>query len=596
MPSYRAPLDDIRFILNDLLGVERLAELPGHADATPDVLLAVIDEAAKFCTEVLFPLNQSGDAEGCRYQNGEVRTPAGFREAYKAFCDGGWPGLTASPDDGGQGLPHLLHFVLEELLCSTNLSFGMFPGLTTGVYAGLRLHGNDDLKRRYLAKLASGEWAGTMCLTEGHAGTDLGIITTKATPAGDGAYRLTGTKIFISAGEHDLTENIVHLVLAKLPDAPPGTRGISCFLVPKFLPTDEGRPGSRNTVTCGSIEHKMGIKASPTCVLNFDNAIGWLLGEENKGMRAMFTLMNAARLSVGIQGLGLATTSYQNAVAYARERLQGRALSGAKNTSGQADPIIQHADVRRSLLTMRAFTEGGRALAYWVGMHIDLAEKHPDPATRQASDDLVALMTPVIKAYFTDTGFEATNLGLQVFGGHGYVREHGMEQYVRDARIGQIYEGTNYVQALDLIGRKLPEGGGRLVSGFLKEVGKTLADASADPRLGEIAAAVGRAVEALQRSTATIAARGMKNPDEAGAAASDYLRLFGLVSLGWLWLRMAAVAQARLDAGAEPAAFFRSKLRTARFFAAKVLPQADALRAAIEAGAAPVLEFEPDDF
>ena len=596
MPTYRAPLADIRFLLDEVLGVEQLSALPGHEESTPDLIHAVIEEGARLCEEVLFPINQSGDAEGCTFEKGVVRTPKGFIEAYSAFRDGGWSALDHDPAYGGQGLPRTVRFVMDELLSASNLSFAMYPGLTHGAFSGIHAHGSEELKRLYLPKLASGEWAGTMCLTEAHAGTDLGIITTRAVPAGDGAYRVTGTKIFISAGEHDLAENIVHLVLAKLPDAPAGTKGISMFLIPKFLPTEEGRPGTRNGVTCGSIEHKMGIKGSSTCVLNFENATGWLVGEPNKGMRAMFTLMNGARLAVGMQGLGLSEVSYQNAVAYAKDRLQGRSLRGARRPDKPADPIIVHPDVRRGLLTMRAFNEGARALAYWIGIHIDVIERHPDEATRAASDDLVALMTPVIKAFFTDVGFETANHGLQTYGGHGYIREFGMEQYVRDARIGQIYEGTNGVQALDLVGRKLPEGNGRMIRRFFADVAPLLAEASVDPKLAEIARPVAASLESLKRATETIAARAVGNVEEAGAAASDYLRLFGYVALGYMWVRMAKVARARLEAGTGDQRFYEAKLATARFYVTKMLPQTGALLSAITAGASPVMELDAESF
>ncbi|AHG87636.1 Acetyl-CoA dehydrogenase-like C-terminal domain protein [Gemmatirosa kalamazoonensis] len=585
MPSYKAPLDDIRFILTEVLDVEQLSRLPGYEEATPDVLLAVLEEGGKLCEEVLAPLNQSGDAEGCHYENGVVRTPAGFKEAYAQFVSGGWPAMTAPAEWGGQGLPHLARFVFDELLCSANLSFSMYPELGHGATIALERWGDEELKRRFLPKIVDGTWCGTMCLTEPHAGTDLGIIRTKAVPAGDGAYHVTGTKIFISAGEHDLAENIVHLVLAKLPDAPPGTKGISLFLVPKFLPTEEGGIGTPNGVRCGSIEHKMGIKANATCVMNFDNATGWLVGEPHKGMRAMFTMMNGARLGVGMQGLGLAEVAYQNALAYAKERLQGRALTGTKNPQGEADPIVVHPDVRRMLLTAKAYIEGERALAYWVGQLIDVEDKHPDETVRQEASDLVALMTPIIKAFLTDTGFEVTNLALQCLGGHGYIREFGIEQFVRDARIAQIYEGTNGIQAMDLIGRKVPEGGGRLLRRFLPMVQRTAKEAAAEPRLAEFAQPLLDALRKLQESTMTVMNKAMQNPDEAGAAAVDYLRLFGLVATGWMWLRMAQVAVAK-----EGDAFYDAKVKTARFYFTKLLPQTSALAATIAAGAAPVMD------
>jgi alkylation response protein AidB-like acyl-CoA dehydrogenase len=463
MPTYKAPLDDMKFILNDVIDYSRLTTLPGYADFDADTAMSVLEGAAQFCEEVLQPINQSGDAEGCRIAEGQVTTPAGFKAAYHQYVEAGWPALAADEAFGGQGFPQTLRFAVEEMICASNLSFGMFPGLSHGAYHALLMHGADELKAIWLPKLVTGEWAGTMCLTEAHCGTDLGLLTTKAEPQADGSYAITGNKIFISAGDHDLTDNIVHLVLARLPDAPPGIKGISLFIVPKFLLNADGTPGAENGVRCVSIEHKMGIKASPTCVLAFENSIGWLVGDVHKGMRGMFTMMNAARLAVGMQGLGLSEVAYQNAVSYAKDRLQGRSLTGPKNPAGPADPLIVHPDVRRSLMTIRAFNEGARALSLWVGTHIDLHEKSDDAQVRKDADDFVALMTPIVKAYFTDMGFECTNMALQIYGGHGYIREYGMEQFVRDARIAQIYEGANGIQALDLVGRKLPQDGGRLL-------------------------------------------------------------------------------------------------------------------------------------
>ena len=592
MPTYKAPLADIRFVLEDLLDVGQLAALDGYADSTPDLLGAVIEEAAKLCEEVLTPLNQTGDAEGCHYERGTVRTPAGFRDAYAAYAQGGWPAMVASPEFGGQGLPHIAGTVLDEMLCSSNLSFSMYPLLAHGAVGALERWGDDELKRRFLPHLVDGSWTGTMCLTEPHAGTDLGMIRTRAVPAGDGAYLITGTKIFISAGEHDLTDNIVHLVLARLPDAPAGTKGISLFLVPKRLPTEEGVAGSPNGVTCGSIEHKMGIKANATCVMNFENARGWLVGEAHKGMRAMFTMMNGARLGVGMQGLGLAEVSYQNAVAYARERLQGRAAHGPSKPTGDADPIIVHPDVRRMLMTMKAYIEGMRALAYWIGILIDVEERHPDAAKREEAADLVALMTPVIKAFCTDVGFEITNIALQCFGGHGYIREYGMEQFVRDARIAQIYEGTNGVQAMDLLGRKVPEGNGRLVRRFVQMVEQDLAAAAENESMRPIVDSVRDGLVSLVRVTSAVMTRAAKDADEIGAAASDYLRLFGLVATGWMWVRLSV---AGLKKGAtDPVA--AAKLTTAHFYAARLLPQAHALARQIDAGAAPVMALDSSGF
>jgi alkylation response protein AidB-like acyl-CoA dehydrogenase len=592
MPTYKAPLDDIRFVLEDLLNVGQLTALPGFEEATPELLVAVIDEAARLCEDVLAPLNQPGDAEGCHYENGVVRTPKGFRDAYAAYVQGGWPAMVAPPDFGGQGLPHIAGTVLDEMLCSSNLSFSMYPLLAHGSVGALERWGDEELKRRFLPKLVDGTWTGTMCLTEPHAGTDLGLIRARAVPAGDGAYLVTGTKIFISAGEHDLSDNIIHLVLARLPDAPAGTKGISLFLVPKRLPTDEGQAGSPNGVTCGSIEHKMGIKANATCVMNFENARGWLVGDPHKGMRAMFTMMNGARLGVGMQGLGLAEVSYQNAVAYTRERLQGRAARGPVAPNADADPIIVHPDVRRMLMTQKAYIEGMRALAYWVGMLIDVADRAPDAARREEAADLVALMTPVIKAFCTDVGFEITNLALQCFGGHGYIREYGMEQFVRDARIAQIYEGTNGVQAMDLLGRKVPDGNGRLVRRFVSIVERDLAEVASRPALGPMVGRVREALGALVRVTGTVMGRAGGNADEVGAAAADYLRMFGLVALGWMWVRMAAIADAKAGVSALAAA----KVVTADYFVAKLLPDAHALASRIDAGAAPVMALDASAF
>jgi len=597
MPTYHAPVEDFRFILTELYDASRLSAYSEYADVTTDLMMSVVEEAGKFCEQVFAPINASGDAEGCTWENGVVRTPKGFKEAFAAYAEGGWIGLASDPEHGGQGLPLTLRFVIDEMVVGSNLSLAMYPGLTQGAYEAIHAHGSDEQKHFYLPRLTSGQWSGTMCLTEAHAGTDLGMIRTRAQQLDDGTYRVTGQKIFITAGEHDLTENIIHLVLAKLPGAAAGTKGISMFLVPKFLPNPDGSLGVRNAVHCGSIEHKMGIKGSATCVLNFDGAVGYLVGEEGKGMRAMFTMMNSARLGVGIQGLGLATNAYGNAVDYARERLQGRSLSGPKNPDGPADPIIVHAETRRSLLAMRAFIEGARALAVWTGLLIDQEARDSDPVRREEASDLVALLTPVIKAYFTDLAFETTNIGLQLFGGHGYIREWGMEQFVRDARIGQIYEGTNFVQALDLVGRKLPEGDGRLLRRFAALVGEELEAAGRLPQLGEHVAALGKALKALLDCTTFVAREGARNPDEAGAAASDYLRLFGYVALGHQWLRTARVATQRLaGGGALPAATYEAKLLVARFYFERMLPQVGALGAAIGAGGEGILAMEPEAF
>ncbi len=597
MPSYKAPAGEYRFIFNDVFDASELSRFPGFEDATPDLIESVLEEAAKFSETILQPLNQSGDAQGCVYENGVVRTPAGFKEAYDKYAEGGWTGLSCAPEFGGQGLPHTAGFAVEEFLCSANLSFGTYPGLTNGAYGAIAAHAGEDLKRRYLPKMVTGKWSGTMCLTEPHCGTDLGLIKTKAIPAADGTYKITGTKIFITAGEHDLTENIVHLVLAKLPDAPSGTKGISLFLVPKFLPNEAGEPGMRNGVSCGSIEHKMGIKASATCVMNFDDAVGWLIGEPNQGMRAMFTMMNAARLGVGIQGLGIAEVARQNALIYAKERLQGRSLTGAKSPEKPADPIIVHPDVRKNLLEAKAFTEGARALAVFVGLGIDRASHHPDPGARQRANDFVALLTPVIKAYFTDMGVEIAIKMQQMYGGHGYIREWGMEQFVRDARISMLYEGANAIQALDLVGRKLPQDGGRLIRAFFATLGAELEEAKADASLVEFALPLADAFGKLQEATGWLAQNGFANPDEAGGAATDYLRILALVSLGWMWLKMAGAASRKLKEGpGDMTAYYDAKIKTARFFMQKVLPEAGSRYQSLMGGSKAMMEMAVEQF
>jgi len=597
MPSYKAPLDEYRFIMNEVLDGGELSALPGFEDATLDLIASVLEEGAKFCETVLQPLNQKGDAEGCTFENGVVRTPSGFKEAYDLFVQGGWQGLACSPEYGGQGLPDTVAFTIEEFMCSANVSFGIYTGLTVGAYNAISAHASEDLRGLYLPKMVAGEWSGTMCLTEPHCGTDLGLVKTRAIPEGDGSYKITGTKIFISAGEHDLTRNIVHLVLAKLPDAPAGTKGISLFIVPKFLPDANGEPGQRNGVQCGSIEHKMGIKASATCVMNFDDAQGWLIGEANQGMRAMFTMMNAARLGVGMQGLGVAEVARQNALVYAKDRLQGRALTGTKAPDKPADPIIVHPDVRKNLLEAKAFIEAARALAVLTGLKIDTTRHHPNAAVREEANDLVALLTPVIKAYYSDMGLETTVKMQQMYGGHGYIREWGMEQFVRDARIFQLYEGANAVQALDLVGRKLPQGGGRAVRAFFALVQADLDEAKANPALDAIAKPLGDAMGKLQQATMWLAQNGLSNPDEAGGAATDYLRIFALVSLGWMWLKMARAAHGNAgSADGLPARFYDAKLKTAVFFAQKMLPEVDSRFKSLTAGSKVVMEMAVEQF
>jgi alkylation response protein AidB-like acyl-CoA dehydrogenase len=599
MAVYKAPLKDINFVLNEVLDVAKLAELPGYQDATPDTIQAILEEAAKLCENVLFPLNRTGDEEGCTYENGVVRTPKGFKQAYDMFREGGWTSVTCDPEYGGQGLPATVGFALEELFTASNQAFAMYPGLSHGVYEALSRHGSDELKKTYLPKLTEGTWTGTMCLTEPHCGTDLGMLRTRAEPQADGSYSITGTKIFISAGEHDLSDNIIHLVLARLPDAPGGTKGISLFLVPKFLPKTDGNgqvsAGERNGIRCGAIEHKMGIRANATCVMNLDGAKGWLVGELNKGMPAMFVMMNAARLGVGMQGLGIAETSYQSAVAYARDRLQGRSLTGPKNANGPADPIIVHPDVRRMLLIQKSFTEAARALSLWVGMLIDEAHSHPDAAKREAADDLIQLLTPIIKAYFTDMGSECANLAVQTYGGHGYIREHGVEQLVRDARITQLYEGTNGIQALDLVGRKLPMKGGQAAQRLLGEMSGFVAEHKGDDKMKEFVEPLEKALGRVQDAVLFLMQHAMKNPDEAGAAATDLLRLMALTAMTFMWNRIAVAAHKGLAAGNDNA-FYEAKLNTARFYIARVLPQTTALNHQIKAGAAPVMALPAEAF
>lgn len=592
MPIFKAPRDDFNFVLNDVLRVDQLAALPGYAEATPEMFDTVMEAAAQLCEEVLFPLNQSGDLEGCGFDNGKVTTPKGFKEAYKTFCEGGWPGLSSDPAFGGQGMPLLMNFVMDELVSAANLSFGMYPGLSHGAYSAIHKHGNDEQKQIYLPKLVSGEWTGTMCLTEPHCGTDLGLIRTKADPQTDGSYAISGTKIFISAGEHDLAENIIHLVLAKLPDAPPGTKGISLFVVPKVIPAS----GARNTLACGRIEHKMGIKASATCVMNFEGAKGWLIGKPHGGMKAMFTMMNEARLAVGLQGLGLAEVSYQNALAYAKERLQGRGLKGAVYPDKPADPLIVHPDIRKNLLTMKALVEGCRAFACWIGMQQDIEAKHPDEAKRKDAADLVALMTPILKAFLTDVGFEVTNLGVQIYGGHGYCHDYGMEQYVRDARITQIYEGANGIQGLDLVGRKLPEGFGRMARQFFHPVMAFLEAEKNNAALAEMLPYYFSAFSKLQMTVLTVGTKSFANPEEAGAAATDLLRMFAIIAVGYMWLRMAKVAAEKLPMAGDRAVFYEAKLKTARFYFTKILPQVNALNLSILSGSKPVMDIAAEAF
>ena len=596
MPTYKAPLRDLRFVYNELFNPAELQHLSGFEEVTPDLVEAILEEAGKFCENVLLPINRSGDEIGVRFDNGQVITPPGLKEAYQAYSENGWGALTADPEYGGKGLPKTLGIMIEEMICGANVSFGLYPGLTVGAYNALVSHGADELKQKFLPNMVAGIWSGTMCLTEPQCGTDLGMIRTKAEPQADGSYQLTGTKIFITSGEHDMTDNIIHLVLARLPDAPAGIKGISLFLVPKFMVSEDGSLGERNLVFCGSIEHKMGIHASSTCVMNFDGATGYLVGQPHKGMQAMFVMMNAERLGVGMQGLGIGEASYQNAVAYARDRIQGRALKGALQADKPADPLWVHPDVRRMLLTMRAYTEGNRALAIWVARRLDEANHTTDPQRKQDAEAFIALMTPVVKAFMTDCGSEIANLGMQVYGGHGYIREWGMEQFVRDARIAQIYEGTNGIQALDLVGLKLPANTGRNLRPFFHELSAYLESKQDDPRLEfqPFVTGLAKVFVRLQQVTGWIAEKGMKNPEEGAGAATDYLRMLGLVSLAYLWARMADIALEQRQG--DEALFYQAKLDTARFYFERLLPQTGALTSAIMSGCASMMNFNPEAF
>ncbi|MFD1695114.1 acyl-CoA dehydrogenase C-terminal domain-containing protein [Roseibium aestuarii] len=598
MPSYRAPVEDTLFLLNDVLDYASHAELPGFEEATPDLVEAILTEGGKFAAEIAQPLNLSGDQEGCkRSEDGTVTPPKGFKAAYDAFCEGGWGTLSADPEYGGQGLPHTLATAFNEYLSSANMAFAMYPGLTAGAIAAITLHGSDEQKALYLPKMIAGTWTGTMNLTEPHCGTDLGLLRTKAVPQADGSYKISGTKIFISAGEHDMSENIVHLVIARIEGAPAGTKGISLFVVPKFLPDADGNPGERNGVSCGALEHKMGIHGNATCVMNYDGATGWLVGEENKGLRAMFTMMNEARLGVAVQGLAQSEVAYQNAVAYAKDRLQGRALTGTKEADKAADPIIVHPDIRRILMQIRSFNIGARALVLWTALHGDKAHRSPDEKARQHSEDMMGLMTPVLKGVLTDTGFANAVNAQQVFGGHGYIAEWGMDQFVRDARIAMIYEGANGIQALDLVGRKLPANGGRAVMALfneVKEFGKANKD---DDALKAFIQPLKTGVDHLQQATMWFMQNGMKNPDNAGAGSTDYMHLFGLVAIGYMWAKIAKVINAKLaDGSASNEAELKAMLAFGTFYMERLMPETAAHLARISSGCETMMSVEADLF
>ena len=596
MPIYRAPIDDIQYILNDVLQIEKYNNLTGFEDLSPDLLKAILEEGGKLAENVLQPLNQSGDAEGCtRHEDGSVTTPKGFKDAYKQYIDGGWQGITSDPEYGGQGLPYILGIALEEMCVSANHSFNMYPGLTSGVIASLSIAGTDEQKQKYLTKLISGEWAGTMNLTEPHCGTDLGMMRTKAEPQADGSYKITGTKIFISAGEHDLTDNIIHMVLAKIPDGPDGVKGISLFLVPKVNVNDDGSLGDRNGVVCGSIEEKMGIHGNSTCLLNYEEATGYLIGDEHRGLAPMFIMMNAARIGVGVQGLSASEVAYQNAADYARDRLQGRSISGVKNPDGPADPIIVHPDVRRMLMDTKAFNESARALALWMGILVDQSRKSPVEEDKKRSEELAGLITPVLKGVLTDLGYQNATNCQQVLGGHGYIKEWGMEQFVRDARIAMIYEGANGIQALDLVGRKLAQNGGAAIRTYFEELDTFISDNDNDD-MAEFNASLKAATDDLKAATMWLMQNAVGNPDNAGAASTSYMHLMGLVALGHMWGKMAATSLQKLADGAENADFHKNKLITARYFFKRMITDTSAHLKKIEVGADVMMDLPADAF
>ena len=594
MPTYTPPLRDMQFVMHEVLKVtDDLKACTNHADIDVDTINAVLEEAGKFAAEVAFPLNISGDEEGCKLdqKTHAVTTPKGFKEAYAQYVQAGWPALSCDPAFGGQGLPLVVNQCFYEMLNSANQAWTMYPGLTHGAYASLHTYGTDEQKATYLHKMTSGEWTGTMCLTEPHCGTDLGLMRTKAEPQPDGTYKITGNKIFISAGEHDMADNIIHLVLARLPDAPPGIKGVSLFIVPKFLVNKDGSIGERNGIYCGGLEHKMGIRANATAQIVIDGAIGSMVGQPNKGMQGMFVMMNAARLGVGNQSLGLTEVAYQNALAYAKDRLQMRSLSGKKAKDKPADPIIVHPDVRKMLLTAKAYAEGGRALAIYCSVLLDKVHNHPDEKVRKDSDEMLSLLTPIVKAFITDNGHIATNGCMQVFGGHGFIKEWGMEQFVRDNRINMIYEGTNTIQSLDLLGRKVLGNNGATLQKFGKLVGKLVAEEGVNEKMAEFINPIAYLGDQMTKFTTELGFKGYQNPDEVGAAAVDYLRVAGHLVFGYFWARMAQTALREIAAGnTDP--FYVAKLQTARFYFAKLFPETATLMRTARAGSKVLIDTD----
>ena len=596
MTEYNPPVRDMRFILQEFLQIEQYSNLPGFSDVSADLIDAILEEGAKINAELIHPLNHSGDKEGCHFDNGEVTTPKGFKQAYKTFIEGGWTGLSFPEEYGGQGLPHALSVALSEMEDTANLGFAMYTGLTRGAIAALLAHASDEQKQTYIPNMVAGTWTGTMNLTEPHCGTDLGLMRTKAEPQADGTYRVTGTKIFISAGEHDLSDNIIHLVLARTPDGPPGIKGVSLFIVPKFLVNDDGSLGDRNSLACGSIEEKMGIHSNSTCVMNYDGAVGYMLGQEHKGMRAMFTMMNAARIGVGVQGLGQSELSYQNAVTYAKDRLQGRSLSGPKFADKPADPIIVHPDIRRMLMDQKSFNEGARAALYWLALQGDISRHAPEQKDQEKAEDYLALFTPVVKGYFTDRAFAHAVNAQQVYGGHGYIQEWGMDQFVRDARITMIYEGANGIQALDLVGRKLGANGGRAIMSFLTELGEYIQAHETNEALSAYVAALSQVKTHVDEAVGWLMQNALSKPDNAGAASMDFMHLMGVCLLTYMWTQMAEHihANGKADGAGDP--YYEAKLKTGHYYITRMVPEAAMHLAKLTKGADAMMALDAEAF